>query len=678
MKALIVIFLVLAGLLQSTVISDFTINVDGWLSEGDGQYQWEAVLGNPGGCFRVDDDATGDMNRAYAPHKFLGSWQNAAETDYISADVKVSQASGSYVGTNYVFRIQGPGGLATAIINPTPPTEIWVPYSVAIKASEWVVLEGTFEAILQHVNSLVVTAEYINGDEIVRLDNIELSFDPVSLPVQNGTISDFEQVGYDGWTFVNHNGVNDEASGGNPGRYIKVNDGSGFAEGIAPAKFLGSWENIVDDCAIMVDLKKFTTNSDWNSPIYFLKISGTGGSAICPVSNTRNLPYNEWTTLSIPIQESEFIQVTGDWESLMADVTEMRLAFDYYASNETLGMDNFRITNSLPEVDFSANETALFAGDYISFTDLTTNDPYQWFWNFGDDNSAIIKNPIHQFINEGLYHISLTATNVNGSNSLTKENFIHVYASDGDFHDDFEDGEILDLWQQIRGTWSEHDGALYQTSNDYTSNQFQMGCYQLVGSETWQNYEISTIIRSYDNDGIGLALNFQDINNFYLFNWNADDYLERAIYKYVDGVETQLITEASSFVTGQEYAVDFSYRYGQIVLRIDGIEIFNIFDTSLENGKAGAWCWANTGARWYDFKVTFMPEKPENLSIEIQPTQVHLTWSEVVGAVSYSVYSMNEPNDWENAELEAENVLGLEWNGEKSDTKKFYYVIAVK
>ncbi len=93
------------------------------------------------------------------------------------------------------------------------------------------------------------------------------------------------------------------------------------------------------------------------------------------------------------------------------------------------------------------------------FTDLTLNDPYQWLWNFGDDDSAIIKNPIHQFVSEGLYHISLTATNVLGSNSLTKENFIQVYASDSDFHDDFEDGEILDLWQQIRGTWSEHDGA---------------------------------------------------------------------------------------------------------------------------------------------------------------------------------------------------------------------------
>ncbi len=129
---------------------------------------------------------------------------------------------------------------------------------------------------------------------------------------------------------------------------------------------------------------------------FIFEIIGTGGSAICPVSNTRNFPFNEWTTLSIPIQESEFIQVTGDWESLMANVTELRIAFDYYSSNETLGMDNFRITSSLPAIDFSANEIAIFTGDYIAFTDLTLNDPYQWLWNFGDDDSAIIKNPIHQ------------------------------------------------------------------------------------------------------------------------------------------------------------------------------------------------------------------------------------------------------------------------------------------
>nr|NQU91316.1 hypothetical protein [Bacteroidota bacterium] len=53
--------------LQGQIISDFSNNADNWHSEGDGAYYWESDAGNPGGCLRVDDDATGGMNYAYAP-----------------------------------------------------------------------------------------------------------------------------------------------------------------------------------------------------------------------------------------------------------------------------------------------------------------------------------------------------------------------------------------------------------------------------------------------------------------------------------------------------------------------------------------------------------------------------------------------------------------------------------
>lgn len=109
------------------VISDFeTGNTDGWVSEGDGIYYWEVATGNPFGCMRVDDDATGDMNRAYAPMKFLGNWSSATPLDTLKADIFLHRVSGPYVSTNFLFRIIGPGGQATAILNPEPSTDIWI------------------------------------------------------------------------------------------------------------------------------------------------------------------------------------------------------------------------------------------------------------------------------------------------------------------------------------------------------------------------------------------------------------------------------------------------------------------------------------------------------------------------------------------------------------------------
>jgi len=78
------------------VISDFEIDTDNWHSEGDGNYYWEAATGNPGGCFRVDDDATGDWNNAFAPVKFLGDWSAATTTDYLTADVFLHPIATSY------------------------------------------------------------------------------------------------------------------------------------------------------------------------------------------------------------------------------------------------------------------------------------------------------------------------------------------------------------------------------------------------------------------------------------------------------------------------------------------------------------------------------------------------------------------------------------------------------
>lgn len=94
---------------NSQVTSDFESDIEGWYSEGDGDYLWEIGTGNPGNNFRVNDDATGDINLSYAPVKFLGNWSNATTSDYISADIFLHQNSGSYIENNFVFQIEGPG-----------------------------------------------------------------------------------------------------------------------------------------------------------------------------------------------------------------------------------------------------------------------------------------------------------------------------------------------------------------------------------------------------------------------------------------------------------------------------------------------------------------------------------------------------------------------------------------
>jgi PKD repeat protein len=66
----------------------------------------------------------------------------------------------------------------------------------------------------------------------------------------------------------------------------------------------------------------------------------------------------------------------------------------------------------LPVADFSIDETS--NGTY-AFTDLSTNSPNQWLWDFGDGNTSTEQNPDHTYATPGTYEICLTVTNNAGS-----------------------------------------------------------------------------------------------------------------------------------------------------------------------------------------------------------------------------------------------------------------------
>jgi hypothetical protein len=60
----------------------------------------------------------------------------------------------------------------------------------------------------------------------------------------------------------------------------------------------------------------------------------------------------------------------------------------------------------------------------VKFTDLSTNNPDEWQWSFGDDSVSVEQNPIHGFIGDGTYNVCLTATNPDGSSLPYCENVI--------------------------------------------------------------------------------------------------------------------------------------------------------------------------------------------------------------------------------------------------------------
>lgn len=87
---------------------------------------------------------------------------------------------------------------------------------------------------------------------------------------------------------------------------------------------------------------------------------------------------------------------------------------------------------SAPAPDFVANTTNISVGQSVNFTDLTINNPTAWNWAFQGAaiSTSNLQHPANITYNSpGNYNVTLTASNAQGSNIITKTAYIHVLNS---------------------------------------------------------------------------------------------------------------------------------------------------------------------------------------------------------------------------------------------------------
>ena len=80
---------------------------------------------------------------------------------------------------------------------------------------------------------------------------------------------------------------------------------------------------------------------------------------------------------------------------------------------------------SPPVIDFTA-DVVLTCDGVVNFSDLSTNIPFTWAWDFGDGNTSVQQNPTHTYTTDGIYNVELIASNSFGSNVLTMTAYVEV------------------------------------------------------------------------------------------------------------------------------------------------------------------------------------------------------------------------------------------------------------
>lgn len=330
-------------------------------------------------------------------------------------------------------------------------------------------------------------------------------------------------------------------------------------------------------------------------------------------------------------ENRSYVETAFGWSSLFADI-------------------HFRAVTSAIE----GAPLALFSYDAaaepsIAFTDLSTNTPTEWAWDFGDGGTSVLQNPLHNYLTNGDFNVCLTATNMVGSDTYCSIVTIDAYATpvaDFSFSGD-PTTTFTDLSTNIPTSWSWDfgDGITSTEQNPvhtYTDNGSFDVCLtatNAVGSSTACKTVNITLtpqipIADFTYAVSGLTVTFTDVSANIPVSW---------LWNFGDGTTSNLQNPSHAYSNYGDYTVCLTATNAIgsddncIVLALTGIEDANSIITGIypnpatdylivetENASNTNWCiYNNLGEKVMEGNSMNMPIPVTALSSGVYFIQVN-------------------------------------------------------
>jgi len=176
-----------------------------------------------------------------------------------------------------------------------------------------------------------------------------------------------------------------------------------------------------------------------------------------------------------------------------------------------IAIDDISIYDPRPVADFTADINNNCTGALIQFTDLSSNFPTSWYWDFGDGATDTIQNPTHSYADTGTYTVSLIVSNSYGSDTIVIVDYIIIVqgpqlpACTPTVINPLTDAGIYNVsFNTINNT----TGALIESYQDYSCFYFTTviaGSKQMISVETAPPNAPAENVRAwidFNNDGI--------------------------------------------------------------------------------------------------------------------------------------------------------------------------------
>jgi len=174
---------------------------------------------------------------------------------------------------------------------------------------------------------------------------------------------------------------------------------------------------------------------------------------------------------------------------------------------------------------------------------------------------------------------------------------------------------IVDAPGAITGpsAWSVSGGAIHQTSNIWSGSvaaeeAAKIGTVAVTGPRV-ANLRLTAVLRSTDDDAIGVVVRYDDDTSWYRFSMDRERGYRRLV-KCVAGAVTVLWEDQAGYDLGRPYELQLD-AYGDLILGyLDRALLFVVRDGDVRDGQAGLYCWANQGAVFEALRAEALAASP--------------------------------------------------------------------
>lgn len=206
------------------------------------------------------------------------------------------------------------------------------------------------------------------------------------------------------------------------------------------------------------------------------------------------------------------------------------------------------INTQPPLADFDADVTKSCNGSVL-YSDKSQNIPTTWNWNFGDGQTSTQKNPSHTYSTSGTYSVKLKVTNLYGSDSITKTNYITVEL--GSLVKSISCKPVTQNHREDYGIHSVLFGSINNLSTDGREGYQDFSCTHQLQVKKGKKYFIEVRTGSLNNEDVSIWI-----------DWNNDGVLsnpsERVFTSPNDTIHTDSILIPATAVTGKSLRMRIS------------------------------------------------------------------------------------------------------------------------